>query len=180
MKKLLPIAVLTGALGLGVVHAEVQTDAATNRLIEQIAHAAQAGDTAAMVRAEKSLEALARQGNPGAMWNLAAYHHFDLPGKPPNKAKKCEWTLKAASKKVVEAYSGAYVCGEGRGKNALDSFERFQLPWARKLVKDGDAEEKAAAQQALDLYAQILQEKSRPATVGQLLERLDELGKRLK
>lgn len=160
--------------------AEVATDAATTRLLEHIAQAAQAGDTAAMQRAERSLEALARKGNLGAMWNLAAYHHFDLPGKPPNEAKKCEWTLKAARKNVVEAYSGAYMCGKHLGKDAVDSFVNHQIPWARKLVKDGDEEEKAAAQQALDLYAELQREKSRPATVGQLLERLDELSKKMK
>lgn len=173
-------ALLALALAATGASAEVQTDAATDRLLQQIAQAAQAGDTPAMLRAEKSLEVLARKGNPGAMWNLASYHHFDLPGKPPNEAKKCEWTLKSARKNVAEAYPGAYMCGKDKGKDAMDSFVNHQLPWARKMVQEGDDNDKAAAQPALDAYAQMQREKSRPATVGQLLERLDELEKKLK
>jgi hypothetical protein len=148
--------------------------------LEQTTQVAQAGDKEAMQRAGKSLEVLDLLGKSGAMWSLAAHHHSDSPGRPPNEAKKVRMDPEGSLQECGGNHSGALVFSTKLGKVALDCFVNHQVPWARKLVQDGDEQERAAPQQSLELYAQLQREKSRPATVGQLLERIDELAKQLK
>lgn len=159
------------------VFAEVSIDAPTQKAMDIIAAGNKSGNLSQMQMGEKLLEALATKGNAGAAWNLAAYHYFDLPLKPQNNIKRCLWGLKAANLKATEAYTAAYLCSATKGKDKVDSFINHQLPWARRMVAEGDKDDQILGQRFIDAYekAKLEDAGQRANTIGELLERFNRI-----
>jgi hypothetical protein len=151
------------------------------RNLELIADGHKRGNQVVMNQGVSGLERLANNGNADAAWNLSAFHLFDLPGKPPNKVLQCKWGLKAAQMGAVDAYFTAADCSKTMGKNAVDSFVNYQIPWIRKIASSGTAEDKEWADGVLREYELALQESRRPAgklSLGAVLKKLDDIGRR--
>ncbi len=178
--------VLSIFLGLGLVLcapgaalAEKILDAKTKKALEVLVAGVKSGNGKQTIEGEKMLESLANAGNGNAAFNLSAYYHFDLPGKPPDKEKECYWVLKAAKLGTPEAYSGAFVCSANKGRDKVDSFVNYQVPWARKMASEGNESDRAMAQEILTAYENAKREDAARSrtSIASILDRLNSLAK---
>lgn len=111
----------------------------------------EANDNAKINQGIKMLENAANNGSGEAAFNLAAL--FAVESSPwVDQKKACIWTLRAANLAYVNSYWGAASC-ELKGKrseNKMLAYDRYAMPWVRKLAAEGDEEDRKQAKEMIE------------------------------